>query len=98
MPRIVAATILAENAELYGFEVETEDAWDYELVFVPGGTSLAQVARSVDADGRLLRNLNPHLTRGVTPPNEIFPVRVPVGASPMVVASLGRGAGRSADD
>lgn len=90
VPRLVAATHLAENAEIYGFDVDGVEAYAYDRVFVPGGTSLGRVARSVDADVRLIRDLNPHLLRGVTPPGEIYPVRVPVGDSPLVVASLGR--------
>jgi membrane-bound lytic murein transglycosylase D len=99
VPRLVAATVLARNADAFGFQVEAEPAIDYDKVFVPGGTSLARVARSVDADARLIRDLNPQLIRGVTPPGELYPIRVPVGASPMVVASLGRaGHLRRADD
>ena len=54
----------------------------------------------MDVELQRLRDLNPHLVRGVTPPGEIFPVRVPPGASPVVVASLGRAAGTTwrADD
>lgn len=99
VPRLLAATHLAEHAELYGFQVEAADAYAYDRVFVPGGTPLARVARSVGSSPAAIRELNPHLVRGVTPPDELYPVRVPVGSSPMVVASLGRIGGTSlADD
>lgn len=99
VPRLVAATLLAEDPAQYGFDVEVDAPYSYDRVFVPGGTSLARVAESLDLAPRLLRDLNPHLIRGVTPPGEAYPVRVPVGASPTVVASLaGAGGTRTADD
>ncbi len=88
VPRLVAATYIAENPGEFGFDVESDAAYEYDRVFVPGGTSLAQVAHYVRADARLLRTMNPHLVRGITPPDELYPVRVPVGATPAVVASL----------
>lgn len=101
VPRLVAATLLAENADAQGFEVEFHQPYRYERVFVPGGTTLARVARAVGADTRLIRDLNPHLIRGVTPPDGTYPVRVPVGESPRLLASLGRTGSRGvrrADD
>lgn len=98
VPRLVAATLVAQDAAAFGFEAESLEPYRYERVFVPGGTSLSRIARSLDLDTRELLNLNPHLIRGATPLHEIYPVRVPVGASPKVVASLGRvGRLRSAD-
>ncbi|MEQ8330828.1 MAG: lytic transglycosylase domain-containing protein [Longimicrobiales bacterium] len=100
VPRLVAATLLAENADAQGFEVDLHQPYRYERVFVPGGTSLSRVARGLGVEPRLLRDLNPHLIRGVTPPDETYPVRVPVGDSPRLLASMGR-TGRSirrADD
>lgn len=90
VPRLLAATHLAQNADLYGFQVEAADAYAYDRVFVPGGTSLSRVARALGSDVRTLRDLNPHLIRAATPPGELYPVRVPVGTAPEVVASLGR--------
>ncbi len=100
VPRILAATLLAENATEYGFDVEEDPARRYERVFVPGRTSLRTLARTSETDLALLRELNPQLVRGVTPPDELYPLLVPVGSSPMVVASMVR-AGRGsalADD
>ena len=91
VPRLVAATILAEDAEAYGFTVEFADPYRFDRAFVPGGTTLAKVAAGLGVDERLLRDLNPHLMRRVTPPGEMYGVRVPVGDSPQVVALLNRG-------
>ncbi len=99
VPRIVAATFVAEGATELGFDTTSADPYRFERVFVPGGTSLSRIARNLDLDLRVLQDLNPHLIRGATPLREIYPVRVPLGESPRVVASLGRvGRLRSADD
>jgi len=99
VPRLVAATMVAEQAAELGFDAQSMEPYRYERVFVPGGTSLSRIARSLDLGVRVLRDLNPHLIKGATPLGEIYPVRVPLGASPQVVASLGRvGRVRSADD
>lgn len=99
VPRLVAATILAENASAYGFAVTPTERYDFDLVFVPSGTSLQRVASALEINVGILRNLNPHLVRGVTPPAEIYGVRVPVGSSQIVVASLAAGRDtRKADD
>jgi len=91
VPRLVAATILGESAHAYGFVVDFADPYRFDRAFVPGGTTLARVAAGLGVDERLLRDLNPHLMRGVTPPGEMYGVRVPVGDSPQVVAMLNRG-------
>lgn len=99
VPRLIAATILAKDASAYGFVVTSIERYDYDLVFVPSGTSLLRVASALEIDAGILRNLNPHLVRGVTPPAEVYGVRVPVGSSQKVVASLATGPDiRRADD
>jgi membrane-bound lytic murein transglycosylase D len=97
VPRIVAATILANDAGGYGFAASSAAPYRFDRVFVPGGTYLARVAGALGVDPRVLRDLNPHLTRGITPPGEIYGVRVPVGGSRQVVASLAAGMGGPRD-
>jgi membrane-bound lytic murein transglycosylase D len=89
VPKILAAVILGEAAEAYGFEVERADPVRFDRVWVPGGTSLSGVARATEIPLARIRQLNPHLIRGVTPPGVLFAVRVPPGLAPKVVASMG---------
>ncbi len=89
VPKMLAAILLAEAADAYGFHVEKADPIRFDRVWVPGGTSLAKVAKAVGVPLPRIRELNPQLLRGVTPPGEPFGIRVPPGRSPMVVASLG---------
>jgi membrane-bound lytic murein transglycosylase D len=98
VPKLIAATLIARHAREYGFDVVPEEPYQFEQVFVPGGTSLAEVAHTLDVPARLIRDLNPHLIRGFTPPGLSYPVRVPLGRSGQVVASLqGRGRSRLVD-
>ncbi|MGW8266779.1 MAG: lytic transglycosylase domain-containing protein [Longimicrobiales bacterium] len=89
VPKILAAILLSRTAEEYGFEVERAKPVRFDRVWVPGGTTLAAVAKSTDVPLARIRELNPHLLRGVTPPGEPFGIRVPPGKSSLVVASLG---------
>ncbi len=91
VPRLIATARLAADAESLGFRESAVAPYDYDEVFVPGETRLASVARSLDVDVEVLHDLNPHLFGDATPPNELWPLRVPTRRSPEVVAALGRG-------
>jgi membrane-bound lytic murein transglycosylase D len=88
VPKILAAALLAEHAEHFGLDVEPDLPYLFDQVLVPGGTALARVAQAIDVSPTLLRELNPHLIRGVTPPGRSFPVRVPQGETHRVLAAL----------
>lgn len=88
VPKMIAVTRLANEVDELGFASSSFEPYRYETVFVPGGTSLAAVARALDIEPATLRTLNPHLIRGVTPPNEIYGVRVPVGLGATAVDRL----------
>jgi len=88
IPRLVAAAHLASDPERFGLQKPGGIPYRYDRVFVPGGTSLVTVSRTLGVTSLALRELNPHLLRGVTPPGVSYPIRVPVGESPRVVASL----------
>ncbi len=88
VPKLLAARMLAESPETYGFEVSRAPAYAFEPVMVPGGTWLTTVARSLGVSPRVMRELNPQLLRGRTPPGSAYPVRVPVGGTPLVLAYL----------
>jgi len=89
VPKMLALVLLAQTADDYGFHVEPAQPVQFERVWVPGGTSLKTVAKAVGQPLDKIQDLNPDLLRGVTPPGEPFGIRVPVGSSSQVVASLG---------
>ncbi|TVP53756.1 MAG: hypothetical protein EA351_14565 [Gemmatimonadales bacterium] len=90
VPKILAAALLAEQAEHFGFDVEQSLPYLFDRVVVPGGIALSEIAASLELPTSLLREMNPHLIRGATPPGRSVLVRVPVGESQRVVASLSR--------
>ncbi len=94
VPKMIAITKLAAEAEAGAYDDAEIEPYRYDNVFVPAGTTLASIARALDVDLRVIRNLNPHLIRGVTPPGEIYGVRIPVGRGESVVEAL---AGRRID-
>ncbi len=91
VPKLLAAALVAQQAEHFGLEAEPSLPYLFDRVLVPGGTTLVEVARTLDVSPSLLRELNPHLIRGATPPGRSFPVRVPQGESHRVVLGLGPG-------
>lgn len=90
VPKLLAAALLAEQAEHFGFEVERSLPYLFDRVVVPGGVSLVEVAEALEIGASLLREMNPHLIRGATPPDRSVLVRVPVGEAQRVVALLPR--------
>ena len=88
VPRLIAVSILAADAKASGVKILPEAPYEYDMVFVPGETYLSAVAESLGVRERVLQDLNPHLTRGLTPPNEIYEVRVPKGGSSTGGAAL----------
>jgi membrane-bound lytic murein transglycosylase D len=88
IPKLIAVTVLANDADLVGYTHTPAQPYRYENVFVPASTPLSAIADALDIDGSILRELNPHLIRGVTPPNEGYSVRVPVGESAEVVKRM----------
>jgi hypothetical protein len=48
------------------------------------------VAKKIGTDAKTMRELNPHLVMGWTPPGSSFGLRVPKGRSDDVIAALTR--------
>jgi peptidoglycan lytic transglycosylase D len=90
VPKMIAVTMLANDADALGFDASDVVPYRYESVFVPGGTTLFSIADALEIEVSELVGLNPHLMRGVTPPDEIYGVRIPVGGSATVVNDSAR--------
>ncbi|MDR1657421.1 MAG: LysM peptidoglycan-binding domain-containing protein [Deltaproteobacteria bacterium] len=82
VPSFLAVAIIAKDPMAYGLEIESSppDAW--EDVVVPGAIDLEQAARLSGSSFERLKELNPHLTKMTTPPDEAnFVLRVPEGTT-----------------
>jgi membrane-bound lytic murein transglycosylase D len=91
VPLMLAAGHIGKDPNAYGFYgIEHHAPLAFDRVEVGGGISLTAVARAAGVDESLVRDLNPHLIRGMTPPGRSWEVRVPVGRRASVAANLER--------
>jgi len=97
VPRLIATALLAADADDLGFEQSEMRPYEFEEVYVPAGTKLSTAARALDMPLDVIRDLNPHLIREVTPPREMYALRVPPGQVATLVASLGSTGATRAD-
>lgn len=79
VPKLIAAALLAKNARRFGFDIDSTAPFAYDSAKVPAATPLSAVAKAARTHLSVIRDLNPHVLRGVTPPKDSFLVRIPVG-------------------
>jgi membrane-bound lytic murein transglycosylase D len=81
VPQMIAAALIAKDPKRYGFtDIEYEEPLRYEKVKVPELTGLFLVAKACETSVEEIKNLNPELQRGVTPPNEdAYEIKIPFG-------------------
>ena len=81
VPLMIAAALVAKDPEKYGFiDIDYQEPLRYEKVKVPELTDLSHIARACETSVEDIRDLNPELRRGVTPPNETeYEVKIPFG-------------------
>lgn len=80
VPLYMAATIIAKDPERYGFHVEYDEPLEWDVVTVNKAIDLKAVADALDVAVDSIKELNPQLRRGVTPPNhDNYTLRVPQG-------------------
>src|SRR5688572_4208129 len=79
VPQLIAAALIAKEPSKYGMKLRTLPPFGYDSVTVPASTPLAAIARASGAPLDSIRELNPQVLRGVTPPGARFLARVPVG-------------------
>ncbi|MGQ0715511.1 MAG: transglycosylase SLT domain-containing protein [Gemmatimonadaceae bacterium] len=89
VPKMIAAALVAKYPERYGFTVEPRPALSYDTVRVGPATPLPAIAAAAGASLDEIRELNPQVLRGVTPPKGSLTVRVPPGTSPLFDSALG---------
>jgi len=81
VPQMIAAALIAKDPKRYGFtDVEYQEPLRYEKVKVPELTGLSLVAKVCETSVEEIKNLNPELQRGVTPPSEnAYEIKIPFG-------------------
>jgi len=82
VPLMLAAGHIGKEPAKFGFnEVKYQEPLAFDTVWVPGQVSMASVARAAGAEEQAVMDLNPHLVKGMTPPNRAYAVRIPRGTS-----------------
>lgn len=79
VPQLIAAAAIGKELWKYGIRLEPVAPYAYDSVLVPGGTAVAAIGLATSAPVDSLRDHNPHLLRGTTPPDAESWVRVPRG-------------------
>jgi membrane-bound lytic murein transglycosylase D len=79
VPQMIAAALIAKDPENYGFTgVEYQKPLRYEKVKVPELTGLSLIAKACETSLEEIKELNPEILRGVTPPNEPdYEIKIP---------------------
>jgi membrane-bound lytic murein transglycosylase D len=79
VPLMIAAALVAKDPEKYGFTgIEYQEPLRYEKVRVPELTDLSHIAKACEISLEEIKDLNPELQRGVTPPNEPeYEIKIP---------------------
>ena len=79
VPQIIAAALVAKMPARYGLVIDSLPIYGYDSVLVTPGTSLAHITSASGSAKADIRDLNPAVLRGITPPDASIWVRVPVG-------------------
>jgi membrane-bound lytic murein transglycosylase D len=91
VPKLLAAAMIARNAEEYGFgDVEPVPPLEFDVVHVPDATSFDVLADAAEVTEAEIRDLNPHFPRQVTPPDRAVDLRVPVGQAAIFASNYAR--------
>lgn len=78
VPKVLAAVELGAHPLDYGLAPsDSTRPMSYRVIRVPPSTSMERIASTLHLAPTTIRDLNPHLIRGVTPPGGHFDVRIP---------------------
>jgi membrane-bound lytic murein transglycosylase D len=85
VPTFYAALLIASDPETYGFELGAPVDMQEKHVEIAGPVSLDYIAEVTGVDEDRLKELNPHLRRGVVPPGRAA-IRVPAKVATVLEA------------
>ena len=80
VPKLIAAALVGKDAARYGIRVDSLPLFVYDSVRAPASAPLAAIASAAGTTVAVLKDLNPHILRGMTPDGAPLWVRVPTGA------------------
>lgn len=82
VPKLIAAALVGKDPARYGVTIAPVAPFAWDSVLVPPATPLAAVAKALDVPLDTVRDYNPQVLRGMTPPvgADVY-LRVPLGAA-----------------
>jgi membrane-bound lytic murein transglycosylase D len=88
VPYFLAATIIAENREKYGFynKEKKNPSYDYDIVSIEKSADLTVLARSAETTYKKLRDLNSELRQSATP-TKGYALKIPKGKKDIFMAN-----------
>ncbi len=92
VPKILAAMMIAKSPNLYGFkDLSIFKAVEYDLISVPGGTEMSELADQLGVTTKALLDLNAELLLGYVPRQvEKTSIRVPRGSTTLLAEYLSK--------
>jgi membrane-bound lytic murein transglycosylase D len=90
VPRYIAATMIANAPEDYGFyNLVYHEPLEYDKVSISSPVDVDVIARCAEVTVEDIRRLNPELRRWSTPPNvQSYTIRIPQGSTEVFVENL----------
>jgi membrane-bound lytic murein transglycosylase D len=88
VPKFLAALYIMRDPQKYGFTIPAVEPIRYDRITVTEATELGVLARAAGTTTEVIKELNPALRRGATPPNMEIHVMVPEGAGEVCEATL----------
>lgn len=79
VPKLIAAALVGKDPARYGMSVAPVAPFVWDSLIAPPETPLSAVAAALGVPLDTIRDYNPQLLRGMTPPGEPVQLRVPVG-------------------
>jgi len=82
VPKLIAAALVGKDPARFGVRGDSMLPFRWDSVRVPVATPLAAIAKALDVPLDTIKDYNPQILRGMTPPigGELF-LRVPVGSA-----------------
>ncbi len=88
VPKFLAALYIMREPEKYGFTIPQVEPIQFDLVNVEYAIEIDVLARCAGTTPETLRELNPQMLRGATPPNMVVHLKVPTGSGDMCANSI----------
>lgn len=88
VPKFLAALYIMREPEKYGFTIPQVEPIRYDLITLEYAIELDVLARCAGTTAEVIRDLNPQLRRGATPPNMVVHLRVPAGTGDLCTANI----------